>query len=1073
MLHLYQSNRLEQLGDLFCAMTRAVPLSNPFQSETVLVQSRGMGRWLSMTLATKNGVAANLEYILPAAYSWRLVQLTLPDQPRLSPFSPDVLTWRLMALLPTLDDPVFAPLVRYAGLGRTACFELAGKIADVFDQYLVFRPDWIRAWERGKRLDLGEDEPWQAELWRRLAEAAPDRHRVRMLDEFLPALGGVALPERITLFGISSLAPMYLALIKRLAEVTDVCVFLLNPCEAYWGDLADPRSAMRKGRVLSEEDEGHPLLASLGKQGRDFFDQIVEELPEFHWLDAVGEPDTLLGRLQRGIRTLTAPEADVRPLAEGDRSIEIHVAHGAMREMEILKDALLGFLADDPTLTPADIAVLTPDINAAAPYIDAVFGAREDAPNLSYSIADRRVEREEPLLAAFLALLELADSRFGAPDVLALLECPAVLRRFGLGADDVPFIHDWVRESGIRWGRDAGHKRELGLPADPIHTWRWGLDRLLLGGVLPESLAGDRSPLFGGLLPDGAAAGSLHALLARFADCLDVLFSMAERFGEPCCAEDWQARLNHLADAVLAPSGEEEAALDTLREALAGLVEETRLAGFTESLPLAVVRDALARRLSVASQSGFLSGGVTFCAMVPMRSIPFRVICLIGMNDGAYPRDERPVSFDLVARHPARGDRSRRFDDRYLFLEALMSARDILYLSYVGLSSRSGETLPPSPLIAELSDVAARMCGAVSPDGRRAFESRIVVRHPLQPFSGLAYDGRDPRLASFDVRYARALALPPRDEAPFSAPLPEPADADSVRLNDLLRFWRMPCRAWLADRLGIRLSAQAVAPPASEPFALDRDGRLRIRETLLDAMVEGRPVRPARDKIRGAGWLPPAALGNAWLDRENDAGRTLAARLPKTLAEAVLPPVMVHRAARHGVPALVGELYGLRPSGLLSVVPRKAFAGEIIEAWLRHLIVCDAAPAGVALFSALYDETTAYRWGPVSNAAEHLDEWLRLWREGQVLPLPLFPRTSLAHARDLAEGGDDATALIAARGEWEPMFDAKRAQKDDAAVALVFRGREPLEDPLFAGLSRCLLVPMWKARLDDGEGEAS
>lgn len=1063
MLHLYQSNRLEQLGAMFCTMTRLVPLADAFRHEQVIVQSRGMGRWLSMELARSNGVAANIEYVLPAAYSWRLVQQTLQDQPRVSPFSPDVLGWRLMSLLPGLEDEVFAPLTRYARRGETACFELAGKIADVFDQYLVFRPEWIRAWEAGRLLDLGPDEAWQAALWQRLAEANPARHRVRMQDAFLPALSQVALPERITLFGISSLAPMYLALIKRLAELTDVCVFLLNPSEAYWGNVLDPRAAMRRGVTVSDLDEGHPLLASLGKQGRDFFDQIVEELPEYHWLDAHPEPDTLLGRLQRDIRELSVPEEQAAPLAATDRSIEIHVTHGAMRELEVLKDSLLGMLADDPTLTPADIAVLTPDINASAPYIDAVFGAREDGINLAYSIADRRIEREEPLLATFLAVLALADSRFAAPDVLALLECPALLRRFAIEAHEVPFIHAWVRDSGIRWGIDSRHKQALGLPDEAIHSWRWGLDRLLLGTVLPDALAGESSPLFAQLLPAGDAAGGLAPLLARFSACFECLADAARLWQEAADASTWQARFNQVVDALFAPADEEEAALATLRDALAALVDETGMADHHQPLSLPVVRDWLSRRLSMPSQGGFLSGGITFCAMVPMRSIPFRVICLIGMNDGAYPRDERPVSFDLVARHPARGDRSRRFDDRYLFLEALLSARDRLYLSYVGLSARSGETLPPSALVSELIDVLARMTGARVPEQRLALENRLTVHHPLQPFAAAAYDGLDPRLASFDDRYARALSVPPYTPPPFAAVLGGDEVADNVRLHELLGFWRLPCRAWLAERLGIRLRRETEAPAASEPFAVDRDTRQAIREALVGARIAHRAQGPVKERIRGAGWLPPAELGAAWLEQENDASRAFFARLPAMLGETLLPPQVIELPAANGIPALSGELSGLRPSGLIEVVPRKAYAGEIIGAWLRHLVLCVVQPGDVALRTELYDETTVYGWGAVSDAAGLLADWLRGWRDGQASPLSFFPRTSLAYARCLAEGGDESRALGAALAEWEPAFEGKSAQKDDPAIALAFRGHDALADPAFARLASELLLPMLAA----------
>jgi exodeoxyribonuclease V gamma subunit len=1064
MLFLYQSNRLEQLGQLYAAMLQAQPLSDPFAAETVIVQSRGMGRWMTLDLAQQCGIAANIDFVLPAAFAWRLMQRVMPELPHKSSFSPEVLSWRLLELLPTLQGEVFAPLQRYAAGGEAAAFELAGKVADIFDQYLVFRPDWIRAWEAGERLDLGEDEAWQAALWQQLAAQDPGRHRVRMLDEFFAELRPQHLPERITLFGIASLAPMYLALIKRLAELTDVCLFTLNPCEAYWGDIVDSRRKLKlreKGDLFATE--GHPLLASLGKQGRDFFELIAADAElDARPLFAAPAEDTLLARLQRDILQLQMPGEDGQWLAADDGSVELHTTHGPMRELEVLKDRLLAMLADDPSLSSADIAVLTPDINSYAPYIDAVFGKRDDAPSLPYAIADRQVEREEPLLAAISTLLQLLDSRFAADQVLALLDSPALLQRFGLQAEDLPFIQDWVRQSGIRWGRDAAHKAALGLPADPLFTWRWGLDRLLLGSILPAAMAGDDSGLFTGLLPQGGTGGQLAEVLARFASCYAVLDELANSWASPTDASGWAARLLRAVDRLFAVDDEGEAALDVVRDALQELVADAAMADFAHVFSLQVLRDWLQRKLTVASPLGFLSGGITFCAMVPMRSIPFRVLCLIGMNDGAYPRDERPVSFDLVARHPRRGDRSRRFDDRYLFLEAILSARQRLYLSYVGLSARNNEPLPPSALIAELLDCFQAMCGD-------AAAGQLLVRHPLQPFSPRSYDGSDPRLASFDPSFASALAAPPAQPQPFASDLPLPQTSSVVHVNDFIRFWKNPPRAWLAERLAIRLHGEVEELPVREPFSVDRDASRTMRTQLVQRMLAGKAVAPVRQRLVGAGLLPPAQLGQAWLNSETASAARLAHRLPAVLTAATLPPVPISLTL-HGT-TLAGELGGLRPEGQIRLVIGKMNAAERLEWWLTHLLLCATRPAGIACQSMLYDDSGHYRLDDEPDAAMLLTAWVVRWQQGQQQPLPFFGRTSWAYAEQLYKQ-DDAPqlALEKALDKWDPSFVADFAtpQCEEPVNRLVFRHLDPLADPLFALLAQTLLLPL-VARL---EGQA-
>ncbi|KMN48070.1 exodeoxyribonuclease V subunit gamma [Chromobacterium violaceum] len=1064
MLFLYQSNRLEQLGELFCGMTQAMPLADPFAAETVIVQSRGMGRWITLDVARKAGIAANIDFALPAAFAWRLMQKVMPDLPRKSAFVPEVLAWRLLALLPSLSGEPFGPVLHYLEGGEAAAFELAGKIADIFDQYLVFRPDWIRAWEAGELLGLGEDEAWQAALWRRLAESDPGRHRVRMLDQFFADLKPEHLPPRVTLFGIASLAPMYLALVKRLSQLTDVCLFTLNPCEAYWGDIVDARRLLKlrqAGDLFATQ--GHPLLSSLGKQGRDFFELIAEDAElDAKPLFAAPKGDGLLARLQRDILQLNDPSQLPRPFDPADASIEVHACHGPMRELEALKDRLLAMFAADPKLSPADVAVLTPDINAYAPYIDAVFGRRDDAPNIPYSIADRRVEREQPLLSTFAAVLKLADSRFAADEVLALLDCPALLARFDLADADLAFIQDWVRDAGIRWGRDAAHKASLGLPAEAAYTWRWGLDRLLLGTVLPPALAGDDAGLFAGLLPYTAAQGQLGETLARFAGFYDALDALADAWSQPAAPQQWAQRFHQACDRLFLAEGDDEAALELLREALAELAEDADLAGFGQPVGLAVARDWLLRKLSSSSAQGFLSGGVTFCAMVPMRSIPFQALCLIGMNDGAYPRDERPVSFDLVARNPRRGDRSRRFDDRYLFLEAILSARGRLYLSYVGQSARSGEPLPPSPLVSELLDTLSAMCG-------EDMAARLTLRHPLQPFSPRAFDGGDARLASFEPAFAAALAAPPAEPAPFVAPLPGEGAATVVNLHDFIRFWQNPARAWLADRLALRVAYRGDAQPAREPFAMARDASQALRRQLVEAMLHGKPPQPVRQRVAAAGLLPCGELGQAWLQEEGRASVRLAGRLPGALRGEALPPQPVHLEIAGFT--LVGELYGLRPEGRLDFIVGKMNAAQRVALWLSHLILCAARPAGVAPHSACYDDAGSTLLHDEIDAAGLLAPWLARWKQGQAQPLPFFGRTSWAYAEALAKSPDKPDkALAAAWQKWEPNFILGDgvAQKDEPAIALAFRHQSPLEDPLFAQLAETLLLPLAE-RLQGGQ----
>ena len=730
----------------------AQPQADPLAGETVIVQAKGLGRWLTLDLARRFGVCANVAFPLPASFLWQLIETVLGPQQRQGGFSQDALAWRLDGVL--RDTPPEALAAYLAGGDPRKRWRLATRLADVFDQYLVYRPEWLDRWEHGVRVGLGPDEDWQAALWQQLASERDSPHRADLLKRLLTALRSdapLALPERITVFGVSSLPPAVIEVLAALAERIDVCLFILNPCRESWGDLS--RAAVREDAAPGT---GERLLAAWGQQGRAFFDALIERLPEPHLLfddSTAPQQPHLLGWLQHDILSLQRPNAP-RLLAFEDRSIEVHVCHGRQRQAEALKDALLARFAADATLTPADVVVLCPDIEAWAPHIDAVFGLREGEPHVPYALADRGALGASPLLLALIELLRWPEQDWGAETVANLLAVPALARRFGFTPDDLPLLRDWIGEAGIRRGfnQDA-------------FAWQAGLERLLAGVVLPDASVltqpqpltptplpvgeGLKLPLFATRVPVAGLdlrfanrVAGLHRListLARWASALDTARPLAA----------WVQLLHDWLPQLFDTDEDDETALEPLYAALTALAQLAQAARLDGPAERAAVVDWLEGRLAAPSGAGgFLTGGVTFAQLVPMRSLPFRIVAVLGLDEGAFPRDMPPDGFDLIARHPLRGDRTRRLNDRWLFLETVLAARDALLLLHTGRDARTDEPIPPSTVIADLLD--AVRSGWATADGSDAGKA-LLVQHPLQPFSPQRFAPGRP--ASFAARW--------------------------------------------------------------------------------------------------------------------------------------------------------------------------------------------------------------------------------------------------------------------------------------------------------------------------------
>jgi len=1019
-LKIYTSNRMERLVEGLEQVVRAprpAPFT-PFSKEIIVVQSKGMQRWLSMQLASRIGVWANCEFPFPNKIVENQFAAVIPDCPAEIPFfRPEVMSWRLMGLLQeAIGRPGFQEITGYLSDDRDGLkrMQLAQRIADTFDRYTVFRPELVLQWESGE----GDD--WQAQLWRSLNDGTQEKHRARLLSEFRAAVGGAELAgqPRISVVGIPTLPPFHLEVLTRVARKIEVNLFLLNPCREYWGQIVSERELARLERRGGQPGEwfetGNPLLASWGKLGREFFESIIDGCGDPEREDHFEEPpaDSLLHALQGDILGLRSCDEGSRQLAGDDLSLLVHSCHSPMREVELLHDTLLSLFDADPSLSPRDVLVMTPDIEKYAPYISAVFDTPEQGgERIPYSVADRSLKCEGEAARALLAILRLSGGRYGVSTVLDVLESPPVARRFALSGDDLETVRDWLRGANIRWGINGAQRAEQGLPGFSDNSWEAGLDRLLLG----YAINGEGRNFFNGILPYDDLEGGVAVVLGRFLSFCEKLFARTRALARPRGTAEWVTALRELLDDFILPDEEGERELLSLSELAGKLGEYGAQAGFQGEVGIEVVRYWLEERLGQSERGfGFLTGGVTFCAMLPMRSIPFQVVALIGMDDGAFPRRNRPQGFDLMAQSPRRGDRSIRDEDRYLFLEALLSARRRLHVSYLGQSIKDNSELPPSVLVSELLDYLAK--GFQAADG---LPCGSVLRHPLQPFSP-RYFGTNPPLFSYsqqNFRGALAKLTPQLTPAPFmSEPLASWEEESTVTLKALIDFLCSPAKELLRRRLGIKID-QGVEPlDECEPFCLPTLVKYQLEQEIVAAVLRGEELSAPLAVARGRGELPPGECGAALFDRLGEPAAEFAAQVAEAASGEPLPPLDVDLKLPSG--RIIGRLGSLRSDRLLLYRYTKLKAKDQLRIWVEHLALNCANAEGYPRQSVFLASDATVNLPPIEGSAELLEELLALYRKGMGYPVKFFPETSLEYARKAFDPKKAGRALSDARGKW-------------------------------------------------------
>ena len=1048
---IHASNRLETLAARLADEMRQRP-GDPLLAERIVVPHPTLGQWLRLQLASQLGIAAHLRIELPAEFAWAAMREAVPALSAVPVFEPAYLRWRIFERLGRWDGD--DEIARYLADGDSRKrFELADRLAIAYDRCLVFRPGSIQAWQ------AGESSQWHGRLWAELvADQAPgqqpeSKHWIDALDLYRSALVGQTARPRVSFFAVATMSPSFLQMLHLANAVMDIHLFLLSPRQDFWSNVP-PRTA---GGYYAEENE---LLEAWGRPARDLQALLrgrqaaaPVDLPAAH-----DQPsgDTCLDAVQAEIIGAAAPAAALRP----DDSIQVHVCHSPAREVEVLHDRLLGLFDQHPDIQPADVLVLTPDLDTYAPIIAAVFGA---AGRIRFQIGRRRFN-EGAALTAFLDLLELPGSRYTANAVLAPLRATSVRACFGIGEHDLEGIRDAVRRAGIRWGRDAAHRTELDVPASPNHNWHHGLRRLLLGYAIDA----DADVLLDNITPCaldrwGFRTGAAdYERLGRFLRYCELTFALDDWSQAVHRPSEWAATLRtdvlarFFGDADRGSTPEVSRELSTVARLIDDFAAECDHAGTTTPVPFEVLRDVL-REHAAATTRGVprLADGVTVTGLTLGQALPARVVCAVGMNDGAFPRRPPATPFEFLAglfgedAHQL-GDRDLPDDDRFAFLEAVLAARRYLLLTYTGRDLQEDKPIPPSVVVSELiAYLDRRFLDAAGEGG----PGRWQTRHPLQPFSPRYFQPDEPALFSYSAPMAAAAtALGAAGGVPdrFAGELDATPIAPEIELEDLIRFAVSPSRHFARRRLGLHLDVRDDELDDDEPFQLDALQAWQLKSDLADW---GRPseVRAAR-LAAASGLLPPGNMAD--IQHRESAGEV--ARLHEALQ-----PYRDHNATAE-VDAVTGDsrVVGSRVVGVV-----ERFHGEKnelvwwrigtirakdrIAVWLRLLALTGTLDRRLTayLFGSKNGESSTLAGPSPERAGELLGDWVTAWHEGQRKPLPFF-----AEASWVWTAKQSSTAVASA---WSGM---PWSEGNDAVHRMIF-GDEPVDDS-FKDLASRLLGPL-------------
>ncbi|MCG8553056.1 MAG: exodeoxyribonuclease V subunit gamma [Desulfobacterales bacterium] len=1099
MLNLIKSNRMENLAQGLCAVIGEDP-GNPMSPEFIGIQSRGMKQWLSQVIARHFGVCANVRFMFPRQILEYIRELSCENLetglPESGLLNRDMMAWAVLgALMENLSEPARADngflgprsYLEHDDTG-TKAMALSRRIASVLDDYQVYRPDMLADWGKGEIQNA--DHPhtlWQAVLWQSVIKkgiSLPDQMQACVAALDSGAINTTGLPRRISLFGISAMPPFFLDLFNVLGRNVDVFMFLLTPTHHFFFDLPSPRQqekdALKKKAVSRLPQEGNPLLTALGQGSREIqgllenfdYDEPMGDM--FHDPVAMPEdnvtdeqdphgavPDMLrviqsdiLNLVRRGKGRADGPMA----VAPGDDSLAVHACHSPMREAQVLKDLVLDAFNRDPGLNPHDVVVMMPDIEAYAPFLEAVFS---QAPGLPFTVSDRRRRSESLTLSAFLNILNMKEARLEKSKIMGLLSSPVIADKFGLSMADQDIVSALFDLAGILWGKDGAHRQKiLGRPYEH-NSWAFGLNRLMAGFALPEA-----SRLFvNDVLPCDGVEGLEGEILGKCTHFIHSLFKALDLMESPGTVPEWTARFRAVISQMLAKDLGNDGDMAVLLNALDDMEKQAGQAGFDQQISFAAVRLALTAKLDVnVSQGSFISGGITFCNLMPMRSIPFKLVCLMGMDAQSFPRTGTSPGFDLIRQNPRLGDKQDRLEDCELFLEALLCARLRLIITYTGMRISDNAPVPVASPVAELIDTIEKSFAF-----QKGFQWRFI--HPLHPFSPVYFSGsHGPGYFSYSNAQCRICsgrnAIIQKGETVASSfgfqdmdndRAPEERDSKEtpgIALSDLIAFFRHPVKFYVTETLGVVYPEPGEVPDEREPFRLSG---LSLYQ--LGAMaVENRENIDLFPMVKAQGRLPFGTKGEQEWARIYELAEPVKHLAQDETAGAAPRTLELYLQTEAG--SITGQVTDVYESGRVAAGFGRVNATRLLTQWIMHLAYsCVQDRPGATI---LVGQDPKYRkpvvrfkFCPVeekSRAQALLLELAGVYLTGRTTVFPFFTDLCFQLVSDLSTRDYDlsspslAKALNKCTGLWHNSFNST-GERFNRYTAFVFGQDNPFSDP--------------------------
>ncbi|MEX0823090.1 MAG: exodeoxyribonuclease V subunit gamma [Balneolaceae bacterium] len=1037
MITIYKSHSLTKLSKRLSGTIRKMEKRDPFDPIPIIVPNQDTSRWLKLSLAEELGIIGNLRFILPSEWQYQQIRKLYSDLPNKLPSDLDSMKWAIAEILsdPSLRKELALPDYYISSqpdeTKEQATVQLAGQLSSVFDQYLNYRPEMILKWQSG---NVGSgNENWQGKLWNILNDRWKAKYsnelginKAELYKNTIQSISrGDILPEDwVSLFNPGLIPAPIVKMLELCGKTSKIDIYKILPA-----NNPDPCKTTEQNELVKafgDEMRGVSMLFELENS------TVIPEYPELK------QPENVLQAVRQSIikNKPVNPFPAERIAQEG---IEIHSCHSSLREVETLHQFLIKQFETDPTLQPDDILVMTPDPDRYKQEIHAVFDTVEEGlPYIPYHIGYDRSAEDEELRLSFVRLLELPDSRFSFSSVLDLLSSGPVRLRFGLSESDLVQIKQWMEDNHVIWGLDADHRKDFDQPGESIHTWQSAMKRGWLGQLMGNP---DQFFVNDELLYEGIRTTDQRLTWARFSAFLRQLNELRSISKKKRTVGEWSELISFRMKLFLSDESLNSRSGIQLYDIIQNLTESVAISGFRSEVSYTTYRNEIVSAIEqYKASTAIFTRGVTFSSMVPVRSLPFKIVALIGLNESSFPRKPVHPDFDIMAQNPEPFERNRKNEDRNLFLESILSAGNIHYCSYTGQSPKDNETIPPSPIISEWIGILSEMTGIP--------ESEIVDNEALNGFSPNNFTLKN---SCSSVYYGVAAAMADQSVSISGFDISQPIQPDEndpiIDVDHLVMFFSNPLRFFLKKRFDVSLTEPKEEKNEFDFNHLERHLLFQrvLGWILNDGLNEAVYNSVLQSGVLPSGW-PGKRLFNELIGQAKTAKQELISKnvSPKSVNYEISIPLQNKR--------IEGSVKSYSNNEYLDINPSAKSGKVLLQSWLRHLLYCTAQnkkSSSLLLCQLKKDSPVWIRFKPIDQSDEILQILAGIYEDGIKEPLYLFPKTQAEYQEAIINNKNKPPEQYA-KSEFEGGFK-KHGEREDVYITTLIGENTEFRDEFLRG----------------------